>query len=311
MSADDIQQLKADLWDKLGDEKASLVNDDETLKRFLKATGGNYQLTLKRLQKTAAWRADRKPEEVDCPACAADCTSHYMHLCGYDKQGRPVLYSTFALMGKRTVHLTMDHMIQMFEMAVRSMPPGVEQWVWLNDFVGFGVSDLNPSLALSFLELSADHYPERLGQLLVLDAPGILTPLWNMLKPFIDPVTHKKIRFLPHDLPRPGGGQHDSQLLRALNELMDEELVQWVLQEMKTVRGFTSGEGPRPMYDMRQLRSAVESGKVDSLYPALAPGQQGSSTAATGQLGHCHYGTTKMLDSFLAKPNIVIPEQKT
>jgi hypothetical protein len=29
-----------------------------------------------------------------------------------------------------------NHMIQTFEMAVRCMPPGVEQWVWMCDFHG-------------------------------------------------------------------------------------------------------------------------------------------------------------------------------
>ena len=29
---------------------------------------------------------------------------------------------------------------KVFELAVRMMPPGVEQWVWLNDFLGFGVA---------------------------------------------------------------------------------------------------------------------------------------------------------------------------
>lgn len=31
---------------------------------------------------------------------------------------------------------TMDHMISTFESAVRAMPPGVEQWVWVCDFAG-------------------------------------------------------------------------------------------------------------------------------------------------------------------------------
>ena len=125
-------------------------------------------------------------------------------------------------------------------MAIRLMTSGVEQWVWLNDFIGFGLagvdmgrcgnprhayqclgsyvssfptflsypsftlygltfnprpltleiltlitfsplllplSDMNPGLALGFIDLMASHYPERLGQLLVLDAPGMMTPL--------------------------------------------------------------------------------------------------------------------------------------
>ena len=45
--------------------------------------------------------------------------------------------------------------LQVFEAAVRIMPEGVEQWVWLNDFIGFGVGDMNPALAVNFIDLMA------------------------------------------------------------------------------------------------------------------------------------------------------------
>lgn len=32
--------------------------------------------------------------------------------CGFDKLGRPVLYSTFALVGNRSVKTLMEHMMQ-------------------------------------------------------------------------------------------------------------------------------------------------------------------------------------------------------
>lgn len=51
------------------------------------------------------------------------------------------------------------------------MPAGVGQWVWVSDFKGFGLSDCDPRLAKVFLDLSAAHYPERLGLFLVIDAP--------------------------------------------------------------------------------------------------------------------------------------------
>lgn len=44
--------------------------------------------------------------------------------------------------------------------AIRCMPPGVQQWVWVCDFYGFGVADINPKLAKAFLDISAEHYPE-------------------------------------------------------------------------------------------------------------------------------------------------------
>jgi hypothetical protein len=77
------------------------------------------------------------------------------------------------------------------------MGPGVEQWVWVSDFYGFGFADLSPRIATTFLELSAKHYPERLGAFLVIGAPGIFSGLWSMLQPLVDPVSRKKIHMLP------------------------------------------------------------------------------------------------------------------
>mmetsp|Transcript_16257 Transcript_16257/g.48423 ORF Transcript_16257/g.48423 Transcript_16257/m.48423 type:complete len:233 (-) Transcript_16257:2063-2761(-) len=183
-----LEKLRAELEAELGRDVAALVSDEATLQRFFRATGGSYKESRSRLLEHAEWRAEVGPETMECSACESDPHSHYMHLIGHDKQGRPVMYSTFALAENKSLGPLVDHMIQAFELAVRAMPPGVESWVWLNDFAGFGLADCHPGLAMSFIELSGVHYPERLGQLLALDAPSMMTPVWNMVKPFIDPV---------------------------------------------------------------------------------------------------------------------------
>ncbi len=38
-------------------------------------------------------------------------------------------------------------LLQTFETAIRVMPPGVEQWVWVCDFHGFSKKDVNPKMA--------------------------------------------------------------------------------------------------------------------------------------------------------------------
>ncbi len=81
--------------------------------------------------------------------------------------------------------------------AIRMMGPGVEQWVWFADFKGFGWQDCDPRLAQIFLDVSAKHYPERLGLFLIIDPPRIFRGLWRMLQPYIDPATKKKVAVLP------------------------------------------------------------------------------------------------------------------
>ena len=52
------------------------------------------------------------------------------------------------------------------------------------------------------------------------------TAAGNMVKPFVDPATHKKIRFLPNDLDRLRAGRA-SNLQAVLRETMPEELLNW------------------------------------------------------------------------------------
>ena len=71
------------------------------------------------------------------------------------------------------------HMTIVAMQCIQAMPEGVGQWVWVSDFKGFGMSDCDPRLAKVFLDLSAAHYPERLGLFLVIDAPWYDTPHYN------------------------------------------------------------------------------------------------------------------------------------
>lgn len=162
-----------------------------------------------------------------CRACVRDPRSHYMHLCGYAADGRPIIYSCLANPTNKVFEDNKAHMIQTFEwvsvclddegrawratdwlagkrdmagvagvrcwiewlrknatrvaqhcaalpffpvagtylaclpslpslpsllpriarQAIKCMPPGVEQWIWVCDFKGFGMADVNPKLA--------------------------------------------------------------------------------------------------------------------------------------------------------------------
>ena len=47
---------------------------------------------------------------------------------------------------------------------------------------GAGMADCDPRLAKAFLDVSAKHYPERLGQFFVVDAPSVFSLLWKGIR---------------------------------------------------------------------------------------------------------------------------------
>lgn len=55
----------------------SWLNED-CLKRFLRADGGDLEKATARLRGTLQWRGSVKPERIACTRCASDPFAHYM-----------------------------------------------------------------------------------------------------------------------------------------------------------------------------------------------------------------------------------------
>lgn len=201
--------------------------DDAMAKRYLRATAENVAKAAQRIEDSVKWRIQVQPESLVCRACARNPGTHYMNVIGYCKLSRPVFYSCMKLSRSKEVEAGKHHLINRFEQAIRMMPEGIEQWVWVSDFFGFSVGDMNPAMAKQFVNLSAVHYPERLGAYVVVDAPYIFEGLWKLVKPWLDPVTVQKIIFVPYDV-----GKADSKLVETMHQLFPHDLACWLLHEM-------------------------------------------------------------------------------
>lgn len=59
-------------------------------------------------------------------------------------------------------------------------------------------------------KITADNYPESLGQLMICNAPWVFTGVWSMIKGWIDEVTRKKINIV--------GGGYTKELLKYIDE---------------------------------------------------------------------------------------------
>ena len=65
------------------------------------------------------------------------------------------------------------------------------------DFRGFASWHAPPMHVLKdMISMLKDHYPERLHRVYLVDAPILFRALWNLLKPFVDPVTKTKFQFI-------------------------------------------------------------------------------------------------------------------
>ncbi|MEW5307722.1 MAG: hypothetical protein WDW38_008308 [Sanguina aurantia] len=262
--------------------------DDETLCRFIRATGGNLPLTIKRLLHTLKWRREFEPTQAVCPACTKNTRSHYMHVAAFDKVKRPTIYSCLALAHNRNIHDSYTHLVQQFELATALMIPGVsDSWVWICDFQGFGLVDCDPRMAKIFLSMSSEHYPERLGLFLIVGAPMMFNILWKAISPFIDPKTFRKIRFLPMDY-NAAKPTKPCQVKAELALHYEPASVEWLLTEMTENRD-------------RKI-TPTKTFSVPALYTHAMAGTLSPTP------GHDPRGTNDILAAFARLPHLLQPQ---
>lgn len=87
------------------------------------------------------------------------------------------------------------------------------------DFKGYSMMNAPPmKTTQETLHILQNHYPERLGKAVLLDAPWLFSGAFRAVTPFIDPVTREKITFLN----TVNNEQHVEQLGRLLDRAQVE-----------------------------------------------------------------------------------------
>ena len=76
-------------------ERARTFCTDGTLLRYLRARNWKQADSLKMIKASIKWQEETKPETVKCPKCLKDPMAHNMRVVGFDKHGRPVIYTCF------------------------------------------------------------------------------------------------------------------------------------------------------------------------------------------------------------------------
>lgn len=211
--------------------------NDIQLRRFLKAERWDVRRGTERLKSTLQWRAKEVPEAKVCSYCARNAKAHHMFQCGADKAGRPIIYSCFGMACERTDGKgNVEHMCGVLDRCLETMPKGVDSYVWICDFHGFGFQDCNIATAMGGITVFALHYPETLAGLYIVGAPRIFDWFWPSLLAAIRlaNATLTKIHFLQ----APDGGGAGEPLRPALAELCSEELALWLAEEMEENRNW-------------------------------------------------------------------------
>ena len=80
------------------------------------------------------------------------------------------------------------------EQAISRMPFYVDQYVVIFDFKNTKSENVNISAAKKLMPVFMNYYPDRLGQMFIVNPNLIMKIGWATIKPFLDKVTINKVR---------------------------------------------------------------------------------------------------------------------
>ncbi|WWC58486.1 uncharacterized protein I303_101029 [Kwoniella dejecticola CBS 10117] len=194
------------------EDKVSLSNREmmflskETLVRFLVGTKDDLPATITRLENCLIWRRTEDVENVErmADACAPESKTGKNIALGFSTKGQPILYffpnrSYLAYDSQEVLDgfSGRSHpLVYMLERAKDLMCAGVT-----NTFVVFNWhgKKQGPSTPLSVVKstnhILSNFYPETLGLSSFQDIPWVFKTLINLVWPFVDPATKKKVKF--------------------------------------------------------------------------------------------------------------------
>ena len=176
---------------------------DATLLRYLRARDGDADQSYDMLRATLEWRAEHMDHldcsaaiaTIPCAACAADPASHCFFSVGTDDRGWPVVYACAGRSTSKQVESNVLHTALEIERLFDGNR-GSGKYVWLLDFSGMSFRDVGVRMAQKGLGLFVNHYPERLGEIVLYNPPALFAVLYKAVLPILDAVTKEKITFL-------------------------------------------------------------------------------------------------------------------
>uniref|UniRef100_A0A7S2U720 CRAL-TRIO domain-containing protein n=1 Tax=Attheya septentrionalis TaxID=420275 RepID=A0A7S2U720_9STRA len=178
--------------------------------RFINAEKGNIEAGKKRYKETLKWRAEMGMDTIVTDphpkfAIIKEHYPHYYHLRG--RNNEPCYYEIPPRMNLKALKkedVKTDDLLRHFALTCEFMwtliePSEEGKSIYVIDLDGMGMRDFAGE-AVDFVKktsaFTAAHYPERSGSIFVINVPSWFSIIWSTVKPWVDPVTRKKIVIL-------------------------------------------------------------------------------------------------------------------
>ncbi|KAG9451590.1 hypothetical protein H6P81_011555 [Aristolochia fimbriata] len=244
-------------------EKLAIYCSDASIARYLRARNWNVRKATKMLKDTLKWRYEYKPEEIRWDEVAVEAATGKIYRSNYiDKHGRSVLVMRPSCQNTKSTKGQIRYLVYCMENAILNLHPDQEQMVWLIDFQGFNMGHISMKVTRETAHVLQDHYPERLGVAILYNPPKIFESFWTVVKPFLEPKTYRKVKFVYSD---------DPNSKKIMEDLFD-------MDNLETAFGGNSQEG----FNINEyaVRMREDDKRMPSLWTRKDPQVQAASPTA-------------------------------
>jgi hypothetical protein len=148
------------------------------------------------------WNVSFKPKDIRLKDLKKVAKNAYLFHHGHDKKNRPILYMILgndkAENNEETIDLKFKHLVHTNEQCIKFIEKNgnadTYQITWVVELKNGSLS-LNLVKSMKHLfDLLGNRYPERCGQILVLNPPWTLNIIWSFVKPFM--VSQRSAQFI-------------------------------------------------------------------------------------------------------------------
>jgi hypothetical protein len=180
------------------DPRLFVSYSNTSLLRFLRARKGDCHRAYRALIRNQEWKRDFIPT-IDPKEFQHETDSGKLVIYGYDLLNRPILRINAEKHDKNKrsdVYLLKKFLIHTMETISKLTIPGEEKITILFDLSGFSFNCMDYEVVQMFVSVLQLNYPEMLSTAYILNAPLIFSACWLVIKPWIDPVTAAKVKFI-------------------------------------------------------------------------------------------------------------------
>ncbi|XP_024976783.1 phosphatidylinositol transfer protein 3-like [Cynara cardunculus var. scolymus] len=256
---------------------------DGSISRYLRARNWNVKKAVKMLETSLIWRMNYKPEEICWEHVAAEAETGKIYRSSYrDKNGRAVLVLRPRFQNSNSTRSQIKYLVYCMENAILNSPSDQEQMIWLIDFQGFNLSNISIKSTKETAHILQDHYPERLGLAILYNPPKFFEPFYKVVKPFLEPKTANKVKFVYADDPN-------------TKTIMDNL---FCMDELESAFGGKDEEN----FDI--MKYAEKMKEDDAKRIALHRGESGSETASSMPIANPDSDTEKLSDTNSIMTNV-------